>query len=49
LTRRNLWPLCEECLEGKHQYLETYASYSEQRRKASKSKRRDSADSDGAQ
>jgi hypothetical protein len=26
----NLWPLCEECLEGRHQYLETYASYSEQ-------------------
>jgi hypothetical protein len=26
----NLWPLCEECLEGKRQYLETYVSYSEQ-------------------
>lgn len=26
----NLWPLCEDCLEGKRQYLETYASYSEQ-------------------
>lgn len=22
----NLWPLCEECLEGRRQYLETYAS-----------------------
>ena len=30
----NLWPLCEECLEGKRQYLETYASYSEQIRYA---------------
>ena len=30
----NLWPLCEECLEGKHHYLETYASYSEQIRHA---------------
>jgi hypothetical protein len=30
----NLWPLCEECLEGKRQYLETYASYSEQIRHA---------------
>jgi hypothetical protein len=30
----NLQPLCEECLEGRHQYLETYASYSEQIRHA---------------
>jgi hypothetical protein len=30
----NLWPLCEDCLEGKRQYLETYASYSEQIRHA---------------
>ncbi len=30
----NLRPLCEECLEGKRQYLETYASYSEQIRHA---------------
>ena len=30
----NLWPLCEECLDGKRQYLETYASYSEQIRHA---------------
>jgi hypothetical protein len=30
----NLWPLCEECLEGKRQYLETYASYSDQIRHA---------------
>jgi len=30
----NLWPLCEECLEGRRQYLETYASYSEQIRHA---------------
>lgn len=30
----NLWPLCEDCLEGRRQYLETYASYSEQIRRA---------------
>ena len=30
----NLWPLCEECLEGRRQYLETYASYSDQIRHA---------------
>jgi hypothetical protein len=30
----NLWPLCEECLEGRRQYLETYASYSDQIRYA---------------
>ena len=30
----NLWPLCDDCLEGKRQYLETYASYSEQIRHA---------------
>jgi hypothetical protein len=30
----NLWPLCQECLEGRRQYLETYASYSEQIRYA---------------
>jgi hypothetical protein len=30
----NLWPLCEECLEGRRQYLETYASYTEQIRHA---------------
>jgi hypothetical protein len=30
----NLWPLCEECLKGRRQYLETYASYSEQIRHA---------------
>jgi hypothetical protein len=30
----NLWPLCEECFEGRRQYLETYASYSEQIRHA---------------
>lgn len=30
----NLWPLCKDCLEGRHQYLETYASYSEQIRNA---------------
>jgi hypothetical protein len=30
----NLWPLCEECLEGRRQYLEAYASYSEQIRHA---------------
>lgn len=26
----NLWALCEECLKGRRQYLDTYASYSEQ-------------------
>jgi hypothetical protein len=26
----NLQPLCEDCLQGKRQYQETYASYSEQ-------------------
>ena len=30
----NLQPLCEECLEGKRQYLGTYVSYSEQIRNA---------------
>jgi HNH endonuclease len=30
----NLQPLCEECLEGKRQYQETYVSYSEQIRHA---------------
>ena len=30
----NLWPLCEDCLEGKRRYLETYSSYSEQIRHA---------------
>lgn len=30
----NLRPLCEECLDGKCQYLGTYASYSEQIRRA---------------
>jgi len=30
----NLRPLCEECLEGKRQYLGTYVSYSEQIRRA---------------
>jgi hypothetical protein len=30
----NLQPLCEECLEGKRQYLGTYVSYSEQIRHA---------------
>jgi len=30
----NLQPLCEECYEGKRQYLETYAPYSEQIRDA---------------
>ena len=30
----NLWPLCEECLKGRRQYLEAYASYSEQIRHA---------------
>jgi hypothetical protein len=32
----NLWPLCEECLEGRRQYLETYASYSDQIRHAAR-------------
>ena len=31
----NLRPLCEDCLKGKRQYQETYASYSEQIRNAS--------------
>lgn len=26
----NLWALCEECLKGRHQYLDTYDSYSDQ-------------------
>ncbi|HXL93579.1 MAG TPA: HNH endonuclease signature motif containing protein [Streptosporangiaceae bacterium] len=30
----NLRPLCEDCFNGKRQYLETYASYSEQIRHA---------------
>jgi hypothetical protein len=30
----NLQPLCEDCLKGKRQYQETYASYSEQIRHA---------------
>lgn len=30
----NLQPLCEDCLQGKRQYQETYASYSEQIRHA---------------
>ena len=30
----NLQPLCEDCIEGKRQYQETYASYSEQIRHA---------------
>jgi hypothetical protein len=30
----NLRPLCEECLDGKRQYLGTYVSYSEQIRRA---------------
>ncbi len=30
----NLQPLCEECYEGKRQYLQTYAPYSEQIRRA---------------
>jgi HNH endonuclease len=30
----NLQPLCDECREGKHQYLQTYAAHSEQIRRA---------------
>jgi HNH endonuclease len=30
----NLQPLCEECREGKHQFLQTYAAHSEQIRHA---------------
>lgn len=26
----NLWPLCEECRDGRQQYLQTYAPYAEQ-------------------
>jgi HNH endonuclease len=32
----NLQPLCEECYEGKRQYLETYAPYSEKIRQAAR-------------